>query len=153
VPKINQMKISSLFTVFLVIIVTSCGEKKPTEIYTSSSQAILGYDPVSYFTAARPMKGNEEFSYEWKDTKWLFSSRQNLDSFAANPEKYAPQYGGWCAYGCSNGRKATIDPNEWTIVDGKLYLNHNAEVKDKWMKEQKQRIEHADKNWPALKGK
>ncbi|HJS52885.1 MAG TPA: YHS domain-containing (seleno)protein [Chitinophagaceae bacterium] len=137
----------------LVMIVVSCTQKQSAEIYTSSSQAIHGYDPVSYFTAANPMKGSEEFSYEWKDAKWLFSSQQNLDSFAANPEKYAPQYGGWCAFGCSNERKATTDPNAWTIVDGKLYLNHNAEVREKWLKEQKQRIELADKNWLVIKNK
>jgi YHS domain-containing protein len=147
------MKASSLLMTFLVIIANSCAHKKTTEIFTTASQAIGGYDPVSYFTESKPVKGNEEFSYKWKDATWLFSSKENLDLFTANPENYAPQYGGWCAYGCSNGRKATIDPNIWTIVDGKLYLNHSAEVKEKWMKEQKQRIEQADKNWPAVRDK
>lgn len=143
------MKRSSLLTALLVVVAVSCAHKK-TEIFSPLSQAIGGYDPVSFFKEARPVKGDEKFLYEWKNTRWFFSSNENLDSFKANPERYAPQYGGWCAYGCSNGRKATTDPNAWTIVDGKLYLNHSAEVKEKWMKEQKQRIEQADKNWPAL---
>jgi YHS domain-containing protein len=147
-----NMKTNSLLTAFLFVAAVSCVHKK-SEIFCTSSQAIGGYDPVSFFKEAMPVKGDEKFSYEWKDARWLFSSSENLDSFKADPAKYAPQYGGWCAYGCSNGRKATTDPNAWTIVDGKLYLNHNAEVKVKWMKEQKQRIEQADKNWPAIKNK
>ena len=147
------MRTSSLLTAILVVITTSCTHKTTSEIFTSSSQAIGGYDPVSYFTESRAIKGSTQFSYEWKDATWLFSSKQNLDSFSANPSKYSPQYGGWCAFGCSNGRKATTDPDAWTIVDGKLYLNHSAEVKEKWMKDQKQRIELADKNWPSIKDK
>ena len=151
--KVINMKTSSLLTAFLVATAISCTHKKTTEIFTTASQAIGGYDPVSYFTEDRAVKGREEFSYKWKDATWLFSSKQNLDSFTTSPMKYSPQYGGWCAFGCSNERKATTDPNAWTIVDGKLYLNHNAEVKEKWVKEQKQRIELADKNWPVIKDK
>jgi len=151
--KVTNMKTSSLLLAFLVVIAISCAHKKTTEIFTTASHAIGGYDAVSYFTERKPVRGNKEFSYKWKDATWVFSSKQNLDLFTANPDNYAPQYGGWCAYGCSNGRKATIDPNEWTIVDGKLYLNHSAEVKEKWMKEQKQRIEQADTNWPTVRDK
>ncbi|MDP4264935.1 MAG: YHS domain-containing (seleno)protein [Bacteroidota bacterium] len=148
------MKTSSVLTALLIVVAASCthNDKMP-EIYSSSSYAIGGYDPVAYFTEAKPVKGSEEFSYQWKDANWIFSSKQNLDSFTANPEKFAPQYGGWCAYGCSKGHKATTDPNAWTIVDGKLYLNHSLQVKEGWMKDQKQSIEEADKNWPGIKDK
>jgi len=141
-----------ILTAFVCLALSSCTNKQP-EINTGSSAAINGYDPVAYFTESKPVKGSAEYSYEWKGTNWLFSSRQNLDSFSLHPEKYAPQYGGYCAYGCSRGKKVVTDPNAWTIVDGKLYLNKSLEVKELWLTEQKKRIEMADKNWPALKDK
>lgn len=139
-------------SVLVCLLLSSCANRQP-EIFSDSSSAINGYDPVAYFTDQKPVKGNPEFSYQWKDANWIFSSQQNLELFEKNPEKYAPQYGGYCAYGCSKGKKATTDPNAWTIVDGKLYLNHSAEVKDLWMKEQKERIEMADKQWPEIREK
>ena len=135
---------------FLMLMLSSCAHKQP-EIYSDSSAAINGYDPVAYFTDAKPVKGDQQFSYHWKDANWIFASKEHMDLFAANPEKFAPQYGGWCAFGCSKGKKATTDPNAWTIVDGKLYLNHSLEVKDKWNLDQKNSIEKADMNWPAIK--
>lgn len=139
-----------ILAVLACFILYGCQEKQP-EIFSSSSFAISGYDPVAYFTANKPVKGNSEFSYEWKGANWLFSSKANKDLFASNPGKYEPQYGGYCAYGCSKGKKATTDPLAWKIVDGKLYLNHSSEVQEKWLKEQKQRIELADKYWPQIK--
>lgn len=139
-------------SVLVCLLVISCTNQQP-EIFSDSSSAINGYDPVAYFTDQKPVKGNPEFSYQWKNANWIFSSKQNLQLFEKNPDKYAPQYGGYCAYGCSKGKKATTDPNAWTVVDGKLYLNHSAEVKDLWMKEQKERIEMADKQWPEIRDK
>jgi YHS domain-containing protein len=141
-----------VLSALVCLLLSSCVNKQP-EIFADSSAAINGYDPVAYFTDQKPVKGNPEFSYQWKDAKWIFSSQQHLELFEKDPEKYAPQYGGYCAYGCSKGKKATTDPNAWTVVDGKLYLNHSADVKDLWMKEQKERIEMADKNWPDIKDK
>ena len=147
-----NMKREILLAVLVVAFVGGC-KHKAAEVYSQSSQAISGYDPLAYFTEGRPVKGSEAFTYKWKDANWYFSSQQNLDSFKNAPEKYAPQYGGYCAYGCSFGRKVSTDPNAWTIVDGKLYLNHSAEVKAKWIKDQKERIDQADKNWPDVKDK
>lgn len=149
--KFFTMKIFVL-SALVCLLLSSCENKQP-KIFADPSAAINGYDPVAYFTDQKPVKGNPEFSYKWKDAKWIFSSQQHLELFEKDPEKYAPQYGGYCAYGCSKGKKATTDPNAWTIVDGKLYLNHSADVKDLWMKEQKERIEMADKNWPEIKDK
>ena len=146
------MKKEVLLAVLVVAFVGSC-KHKAGEVYSLSSQAIAGYDPVAYFTEGKPVKGSETFTYNWKDADWYFSSQQNLDSFKQSPEKYAPQYGGYCAYACSKGRKASTDPNAWTIVDGKLYLNHSIEVKEKWIKDQKERIDEGDKNWPGIKDK
>lgn len=142
---------TNIVVVLAALLLSSCAQKKP-EIYSdSSSTAISGYDPVAYFTDGKPVKGRPEFSFQWKDATWLFASRQHLDSFSLHPDQFAPQYGGWCAYGCSRGKKATTDPDAWTIVAGKLYLNNSLQVKEKWMKDQSLRIQQADMNWPKIK--
>jgi len=133
----------------IVVLLASCGQN--TEVFSESSRAIKGYDPVAYFREGKPVKGDEALTYYWKEANWYFSTRENLDSFSRDPMKYAPQYGGYCAYGCSEGHKAPTDPAAWTIVDGKLYLNYNLEVKQKWLRNQEERIEQANKNWPVLK--
>ena len=122
-------------------------------VFVQADKAIRGFDPVAYFTEGKPVQGKEELTYTWNNGNWYFSSRQNLDSFKTNPEKFAPQYGGYCAYGLSNGYKAPTSPDAWTIENGKLYLNYNIKVRELWDKERKERIEKADKNWPAVKNK
>lgn len=123
------------------------------EIFSKSGEAINGYDPVAYFNENKPIKGKKEYSLEWKGANWLFSTDQNKKDFMANPEKFAPQYGGFCAYGTGDGtgHKAPTSPEAWTIVDGKLYLNYNKDVQALWKKEQKKYILQADKNWPTVK--
>lgn len=122
-----------------------------SEVYKKSGVAINGYDPVAYFKESKPVKGKEEFTYSWKEANWQFANAQNLADFKANPTKYAPQFGGYCAYGVADGHKATTEPDAWTIVDGKLYLNYNKDVKNLWVKKQKEYIETANKNWPEVK--
>ncbi len=146
------MKKRILLAAFIVASTVSLFGQK-AEVFNTSNEAIRGYDPVAYFTDGKPVRGNEDLSYQWKNANWFFSTKQNLDLFTKNPEKYAPQYGGYCAYGMSEGHKAPTDPNAWTIVDGKLYLNYSLDVKEKWKKDQMQRIDKADKNWPQLKDK
>jgi YHS domain-containing protein len=144
------MKKGILLTVFFIVSAASLFAQK-AEVFNPSEKAIRGYDPVAYFTEGKSVKGNDNLTYHWKDANWYFSSAQNLNSFTKNPEKYAPQYGGYCAYGMSEGHKAPTDPDAWTIVDGKLYLNYSKDVKTKWIKNEKERIDKADKNWPQLK--
>lgn len=129
----------------------SLAQKSP--VFIQSGKAIRGYDAVAYFTEGKAMMGYDSLSLEWNNAKWFFSSQKTLDLFRKNPEKYAPQYGGYCAYGCSNGYKASIDPQAWTIDNGKLYLNYNIDVRKEWDKDRKERIEKADKNWPTVKDK
>jgi len=124
-----------------------------SEVFIKSGIAIQGYDAVAYFKEGKAIIGNEQFSFKWNDANWNFANQQNLDSFKLNPEKLAPQYGGYCAYGMSEGHKAPTDPNAFTIVNDKLYLNYNPKVKELWNKNQAKRIEDADKNWPVLKSK
>ena len=124
-----------------------------SEVFVKSDAAISGYDAVAYFTAGKPVKGSKEFSVSYKGAVWYFSTKQNADAFKATPEKYAPQYGGYCAYGLANGHKAPTDPNAWTILNGKLYLNYDKDVQGKWNKDQKGYIITADKYWPSVKDK
>ncbi|WP_276500358.1 YHS domain-containing (seleno)protein [Terrimonas pollutisoli] len=121
--------------------------------FIESGKAIRGYDPVAYFTQSKAVKGNDKLIYQWNNASWHFSSAENLELFKTNPEKYAPQYGGYCAYGLSNGYKAPTSADAWTIENGKLYLNYNLKVREEWNKDRQQRIEKADKNWPEVKDK
>lgn len=143
----------NLLMLTLALLTTFNLSAQKSETFVKSGIAIQGYDPVAYFKEAKPVKGNENFSFKWNDANWLFSNQQNLDSFKLNPLKFAPQYGGYCAYGMSEGHKAPTEPDAWTIVNGKLYLNYNTKVKGYWNKDQSKRIEDADKNWPGLKDK
>ena len=115
--------------------------------------AIKGYDPVAYFNEQKAVEGKNDFFYDWSGVKWLFKSQANLDAFKMEPQKFAPQYGGFCAYGTSENHLSPTDPNAWTIVDGKLYLNYNKDVKGLWSKDIPERIKKADANFPALNQK
>ena len=109
--------------------------------------AIHGYDPVAYFTEGQPMKGKVELEYVWQDARWQFASEENRDLFTANPDRYSPQYGGYCALGISAGEFADIDPEAWSIVDGKLYLNKIMEYTIAWDKAPAAYVKTANYNW------
>ena len=113
--------------------------------------ALQGYDPVAYFQAGQPARGDAKFSHTWMEATWRFRLAEHRDLFMATPEKYAPQFGGYCAWAVSNGYTAKIDPEAWRIVDGKLYLNYNKEVQQMWQKDVAQRIEAGNRNWPTLR--
>ncbi len=113
-------------------------------------RAIRGTDPVAYFTQSSPVVGKAEFTHEWSGANWLFATAENRDLFAANPEKYAPQYGGYCAWAVSQGATAPIDPQAWKIVDGKLYLNLNKKIQTRWEQDIPGNIAKADSNWPGV---
>ena len=120
-------------------------------IYSADGKvAIKGADAVAYFTEGRPVYGKAEFAYRWMGAEWRFASAANRDKFKANPGKYAPQYGGYCAYAVSYGSLAKIEPEAWKIVDGKLYLNFNKSIQQRWERSQSKHIARADKNWPGV---
>ncbi len=102
---------------------------------TPTGIAINGYDTVAYFTDNKAVKGSEAHAYSWMGAKWQFASQQHLELFKATPEKFAPQYGGYCAYGVSQGYLVSIEPEQFTILDGKLYLNYDGSVQKKWTKD------------------
>jgi YHS domain-containing protein len=147
----TMKQVIAIAALFLLFIVRAQAQKG--EVFAPAGKAIKGYDPVAFFKDAKPVKGADSLSYKWKDANWTFSSQQYLDSFKTNPEKYAPQYGGYCAYGTSAGHKAPTETDTWTIVNGKLYFNYNGKVKELWMKDQPALIEKADRQWPVIKDK
>lgn len=109
--------------------------------------AIHGYDTVAYFIDGKAMRGKSEFERVWQDARWHFASATNRDLFSANPERYAPKYGGYCALGLAAGEFADVDPEAWTIIDGKLYLNNTKDFREVWRKAPEAHIGNAEYNW------
>jgi hypothetical protein len=114
--------------------------------------AIEGYDAVAYFREERPVEGSRDHTFEWNGATWRFASAGNRDLFAGDPERYAPRYGGYCAWAVSQGYTAGIDPDAWTIHDGKLYLNYSLEVQERWRRDTARNVAKGDANWPKLVG-
>jgi YHS domain-containing protein len=122
-------------------------------VFATSEGAIRGYDPVAYFTDNKPVKGQKQFSAAWNGATWYFKSAENRKRFTENPEKYAPQYGGFCAYGVSRDYKVKTEPDAWAIHQGKLYLNYDQGIAKKWSADKDGYIKKADANWTTLKSK
>lgn len=127
----------------------AASEKTPvSSVNAADGTGLKGYDPVAYFTLGQPTPGEDQYTYRWKGVAYRFASAQNLDLFKGDPEKYLPQYGGYCAYAMALNRIADIDPARWTIVDGKLYLNNGHIAQTLWSVNKTGNIESADRNWP-----
>lgn len=130
--------------------VSPAAAKDPVYTGTFSSLAVSGYDPVAYFSAGKPVKGHGDHEYEWNGATWRFSSAENLNSFKSDPDPYAPQYGGYCAWAVSQGYTASSDPQAWRIADGKLYLNYSKGVQKTWAQDVPGNIAKGDANWPKV---
>ena len=115
--------------------------------------AIDGYDAVAYFTVGKPVLGDKAYTTEWKGATWLFASAEHRDLFVAMPEKYAPQYGGYCAYAAAHNGVALGHGEQWKVVDDKLYLNNNWFAQKLWKTDIPGNIGEADKNWPKVQEK
>jgi len=110
-----------------------------------------GYDVVAYFTDGKPIPGSDQYTREYGGVKWKFASREHRDLFAQNPQKYAPQFGGFCTWGVANGKLFDVDPVAgWLIVDGRLYTNFNAELNATVAEDPEGFIVKANSNWPGL---
>ena len=146
-------KITLLTAIITFISVMATAQK--AEVFSVDGKAIRGYDPVVFFTESKAVKGQDSLAFQWNNANWYFASRENLEKFKARPEAYAPQYGGYCAYGASDGEghKAPTETDTWTIVNGKLYFNYNKKVKELWTKKQSELIKKADANWLNIKNK
>ena len=144
---------SQKIILYLTVILLFTGKlyAQKSQINIQNGKAISGYDPVAYFTESKPTPGKSDYTTTYAGADWYFSSAKNLELFKKNPEKYLPQYGGYCAFGVAGGYKAKISPEAWTISNGKLYLNYNLKVQSDWLKEKEDMIQKADKNWDRVK--
>jgi len=136
--------------IFLLLVSGPAAAQQAPVHSTFLGGAIQGYDPVAYFTEGRSVEGSRQFSHQWNGATWRFASAANRDRFAQSPEKYAPQYGGYCAFGVASGYAVKIDPQAWNVVDGKLYLNYSLAVQADWKKDVPGYIRKADSNWPRV---
>ncbi|MEM9682103.1 MAG: YHS domain-containing (seleno)protein [Pseudomonadota bacterium] len=119
-------------------------------VFVTDGQAIRGVDTVAYFAGNGPVNGKSDFSHSWQGAQWLFASAENRDKFAADPERYAPKYGGYCAYAVAKGALKSIEPEAWTLIDDKLYLNFSLGVRERWLKDTAGYIAEANANWPGI---
>lgn len=140
-----------ILLVALIALFSSASFAKST-ISTSffSSTAVSGYDTVAYFTQNKPVKGKGKYATKYQGATWHFSSQENLELFTKSPEQYAPQYGGYCAWAVANDDVAKSDPQAWTIINEKLYLNYDFDIQAKWLKDPENLIIKADQNWPTV---
>lgn len=144
-----------LYAILLLVLVDAGGSaagQSPVNM-GHGGIAIRGYDAVAYFTDGKPVRGVSKYSYEWRHATWYFSNAAHRDMFAADPGKYMPAYGGYCAYGVAQGAKVDIDPTQWTIHDGRLFLNQSAIIHKAWARDIGYYIELGDRWWAEIKYK
>lgn len=143
--------LSSLF-VLLAFVFAAPAAMANDPVYTStfSDVAASGYDVVAYFKESKPVEGSDDHEAEWNGATWRFASAENKAAFEADPEAYAPQYGGYCAWAVSQGYTASTVPEAWRIVDGKLYLNYSKGVQKRWEQDVPGNIAKANTNWPGV---
>ncbi len=142
-------------TTLLLLLITSLSisaQAAEDGVYTPrfSNLALDGHDAVAYFTEGTPVKGSKDFTFEYNGATWQFASQANKDRFIQNPAKYAPQYGGYCAWAVSQNYTARGNPKNWKIVGGKLYLNYNDKIQARWEEDIPGFIAKADTNWPGV---
>jgi len=141
----------SLFSAFLLLTtLLAVASAKELQNVDRNGVAIQGYDPVAFFTDNRPVKGNAQFQSEYRGAKYYFASSEHKATFDKEPSKYEPQFGGYCAYGASQGHKAPVKIEAWQIVNGRLLMQYDLGVKDDFNKEQQNNLSKADRNWPGL---
>lgn len=120
----------------------------PIETGTFNNKAIYGYDPIAYWTENKAAKGSDEYVFEWRGAQWYFKNQANMDMFIANPEKFAPQYGGYCAFAMADDNLVGIDEDAFTIYQDKLYLNYSKRIAKRWREDKDYFIGEADKFYP-----
>ena len=124
--------------------------KAVDEINNQRGLALQGYDPVAYFKEGKPSIGDAAITYRWHGATYRFNSADDRQAFIANPERYAPQFGGYCAFAVSRGTTANGDPHQWAIENDRLFLNNNALAMTLWNQDRPGNINAGDENWPLL---
>ena len=128
----------------------SIGYYATAPVQQTARGALDGYDAVSYFSPEGPVQGRPEFSTDWNGARWQFSSAAHLAAFQREPERYAPQFGGYCAYAVGSGYTARSDPAAWHVENGRLYLNFDAAVREQWLARRQELIAAGERNWPGV---
>ena len=124
--------------------------KSNDKVFNTHGVAIRGFDTVAYFTQQQATLGSPDITYDWKESTWQFGSEANRDLFVQAPERYAPQYGGYCAYAMAKGSLAPSNAFAWSIIDDKLYLNFSTLVRSIWRPNAESYIRSADKIWSRM---
>jgi len=154
----HHLSLAFLLVVFSIAAPAQSSESRKKQFnLDKSGLAIGGYDPVAYFTAGKAVDGKKDISLEYGGATYRFATMADRDAFKANPGKYEPQYGGWCAYAMgANGEKVEVDPETFKILDGKLYLFYNKFFNNtlkSWNKDESRLKTNADKNWMKFDNK
>jgi YHS domain-containing protein len=152
---IKRLKAIGLAVLVSLGLLSNAVMAKEAPVYTSffGKVAVSGYDPVAYFAEHKAVQGDAQYSTSYQGAEWRFSTAAHRDAFVADPARYAPQYGGYCAWAVAQGSTASADPMRWRIVNDKLYLNYDADVQKKWEANIPEFIQQANKNWPSVLGK
>jgi len=143
------MKKAFLALVFLSAVTSFAASKKLLNL-DASGVAIQGYDPVAFFTEHKPVHGVPQFQSEYNGAKYLFASADDKTAFDKEPAKYEPQFGGYCAYGVSRGSRAPVKIEAWQIVNHRLLMQYDLDIKGEFNKDQQGTLKKADQNWPGL---
>jgi len=144
----------SLFAAFFIAVASfaapASADTPPVHTGLLSRVAVSGYDPVAYFTQSQPVRGSAQHRITHQGYEYRFANAENLAAFRANPARYTPQFGGYCAWAVAQGYTAPGNPNNWRIVDGKLYLNYNDEIQQRWERDIPGFIRNGNANWPSV---
>jgi hypothetical protein len=142
--------VSVVSAIVLFAAVVAVAAAKPPVNVSRAELALRGHDAVAYWTDGRPVPGTAAFEHRWNGAVWRFATAANRDAFAKEPARYAPQFGGYCAYAVSRGYTADADPSAWRIVDGRLYVNYSRRVQTLWEQDIPGNIAKGRSNWPAV---
>jgi len=145
------MRHSIAFLLPLIGILAAAGSAQAQVNTNGGDLAIGGYDPVGYFTDGRAVRGSAEHSLEHGGATWRFASAEHRAMFERSPARYLPRYGGYCAYAMAMGRLQRIDPNAFSVVNGKLYLNYSLDIRTRWLEDRDDYIRQADGHWPTVR--
>ncbi len=138
-----------VLSIAVAYVMHSVGFFATSPIFVTQQGALDGFDPVEYFVSARAVRGSEELTAQWGGATWRFANRSNKDAFLADPRKYVPAYGGYCAYAMANNYVANSDPEAFTVVGDRLFLNFDMETRAGWLADRSVMVQASDRNWPA----
>lgn len=146
----NRRQFLASLSALPVSLLATASQANSPMIFANGGLAINGYDPVAYFTDAKPVTGKRNQALMWKGAIWQFASSANRIAFESNPRAFAPRYGGYCAYSVSIGQTSTTDPYAWRIHNDQLFLIHDLATRHVWLRDIAGNIDRANHNWPAV---